>query len=115
MSDFDFDMSDFDRYKDYEQEEAFKTAYDSKKSKDDHEMKLIAKDPFGRIEYPDEGSKPVARISIYWFSGDVTVEEYSSPTRAKMRWQDLNFLHRSGLTIHVARLHYQDLTKGVRS
>lgn len=67
-------------------------------------------DVFGPIVYNDARPKTVARIEILWESGDVSVEEYRSPTEARIRWQNLKALHSAGLTIHVHKLRFTDLT-----
>ena len=104
MNGFDFDTSDFDSYRDMEREDEFRTAYDVNVQKAREETPVV--DLYGPIVYPDRRGFPVARILIHWYDGDVTEEEYDSPTQAKMRWDSLKFLHDGGFTFHVQKLEF---------
>ena len=66
--------------------------------------RVVEGDPFSPIVYDDEGSEVVARIVIEWYEGEPTVEEYNSPTQAKLRWDTLRYLFTGGLTFHVRNL-----------
>lgn len=75
--------------------------------------KVADGDPFLPIVYDDEGSEVVARIVIEWYEGEPTVEDYRSPTQAKLRWDTLRYLFTGGLTFHVRHLRLFKPVDGV--
>ena len=74
---------------------------------------IVDGDPFRPSVYDDEGSEVVARIVIEWYEGEPTVEEYTSPTQAKLRWDTLRYLFTGGLTFHVRHLRLFKPVDGV--
>lgn len=70
-------------------------------------------DPFGPIRYTDRGTKVVARIVIQWYDGEPTVEDFTSPTEARMRWETLDYLFKSRLTSHIEKVRLFKPVDGV--
>ena len=66
-------------------------------------------DHFGPIIYDDHQKTVVARIIIKWNYGPDTVEEYTSPTEARMRHANLKALLEGGVTIHVRSIIFEEV------
>ena len=82
----------------------FETAETYEQTKLKLSAKSVSEDPFRPIVYKDEGSEVVARIVIEWYETEPTVEEYRSPTQAKMRWDSLSYLFTGGLTYNIRKI-----------